>query len=94
MSRTVAIALTLVALLTGPLLLPAQTRPASLPAVAERPSPRPARAWSSVHIETRTGCRYVAYEGDTRPRRVSCRKPTTRSSGAASAAQPKPAKRP
>ena len=94
MNRPAALALTLVALLTGPLLVPAQTRPAGLAAAAERPSPRPPRAWSSVHIETRTGCRYVAYEGDSRPRRVSCRKPAPRSLGASSVAQPRPTKRP
>lgn len=94
MNRPVALALTLVALLTGPLLLPAQTRPAGLPAATERPAERPPRAWSSVHIETRTGCRYIAYEGDSRPRRVSCRKPATGSSGASRVAHPQPAKRP
>lgn len=94
MNRPLALALTLLALLTGPLLLPAQTRPATAPASLERPGPRPPRAWSSVHIETRTGCRYVAYEGDSRPRRVSCRKPAPRSSGASSVAHPRPATRP
>ncbi len=53
-----------------------------IPAATPLPAPvravRPEPAWTGIHVETRTGCRYATLEGRTKRLRLDCRKPDRR----------------